>query len=139
MQNPPQRLSASEHGSASCVDGVQLQSVGTVQINTRKESKKFIVYSQHAIFLIEKEIMTKSMRRLSACPERKRWKPNEGKQIMKKTTLNVSQRKLSAQLGRNLGILQKFSEYKRWTARHRKHLEWEQPSPASIYYFTAQH
>lgn len=50
MQNPPQRLSVSEDGSASCVNGVQLQRVGIVQINTRKESKKFIVYSQHAIF-----------------------------------------------------------------------------------------
>lgn len=50
MQHPPQRLSVSEDGSASCVDGVQPQRVGSVQINARKESKKFRVYIQHTFF-----------------------------------------------------------------------------------------
>lgn len=85
MQNPSQRLSVSEDGSASCVDGVQFRRVGTVQIYTRKESKKFRVYIQHTTFLIGKEIrQTKSVRWLSEHREGKGWKSNEGKQIIKK-------------------------------------------------------
>lgn len=140
MQNPSQRLSVSEDGSASCVDGVQFRRVGIVQIYNRKESKKFRVYIQHTTFLIGKEIRQSLWGGCQSIEKGRAGSLMRGNRLLKNSIEHITEETFSParQESWDPAVIP-WIQGNRWTARHRKSLEWEQPHPVSIHYITAQH